>query len=233
MSSATTTAGWAEFFVATASATAALCGLIFVGLSVNIDILLALDRRGGRRFLSGRALEARVALLNILAVSVVALTPTIPRIALAAVVLLVAAESAISPIRALTAGRSRAEPRRAAALRLTVASALTFVLVAAGISLAVGQGGGLYWLPAGFLLAIGVAAINAWVLLSEMLGPMGLPPRVSEPAEFASGDREGCLAVTGSGCVSSRSAELGLSAECAGSVELVTISSLAPRAVCD
>jgi hypothetical protein len=34
---------------------------------------------------------------------------------------------------------------------------------------AAGHGGGLDWLPAAFVLAILVAAINAWVLLVEIL----------------------------------------------------------------
>jgi len=35
--------------------------------------------------------------------------------------------------------------------------------------LAAGTGGGLFWLPASFVLAIFVAAVNAWVLLVEVL----------------------------------------------------------------
>jgi hypothetical protein len=43
------------------------------------------------------------------------------------------------------------------------------MLVAAGVTLAAGHGGGLDWLPAVFVLAILVAAIDAWVLLVEIL----------------------------------------------------------------
>ena len=38
-----------------------------------------------------------------------------------------------------------------------------------GVTLATGHGGGLYWLPVAFVLAIVIAAINAWVLLVEVL----------------------------------------------------------------
>jgi len=233
MSPAYTTAGWAELFLATAGAAAALCTVIFAGLSVNIEVLLAIDEGDGQHFLTGRALEALVALLNVLAISVVALTPTIPRAALPAVVLLIAGESAISPVRALAARRSEAGPRRAVALRLITGSALTFVLLVGGVSLAAGYGGGLYWLPAGFLLAITVSAINTWVLLSEVLRSMSLPPQVSAFAAVASGGREGSFPGAASGRVNSRSADVKLPAECGGSAEPVTISNLAPRAVCD
>lgn len=118
------TEGWGEMFLCAGGATAALSGLIFVGLSVNIHTVLA------------------------------------------AFILLTAAGSAISPSRALQASRGRALSS-ATLLRLATATALTLTLLAAGVTLAAGHGGGLYWLPAAFVLAITVAAVNAWVLLVE------------------------------------------------------------------
>jgi hypothetical protein len=97
--SAYSTTGWSELFICTGGATAALSRLIFVGLSVNLEAVLQADRGAGDNFLTGRALEALVALLNVTVISIVALTPTIARGVLAAFILLVAAESAISPAR--------------------------------------------------------------------------------------------------------------------------------------
>ena len=54
-------------------------------------------------------------------------------------------------------------------LRLLTAIALTLTLLGTGVTLALGEGGGLFWLPIAFVLAITVAAINAWVLLVEVL----------------------------------------------------------------
>jgi hypothetical protein len=54
-------------------------------------------------------------------------------------------------------------------LRLIFAAGLTVSWFLAGVTLATGHGGGLYWLPAAFVLAIIIAAINAWVLLVEVL----------------------------------------------------------------
>ena len=54
-------------------------------------------------------------------------------------------------------------------LRLVTAAGLTVTLLLSGVTLATGHGGGLYWLPVAFVLAIVIAAINAWVLLVEVL----------------------------------------------------------------
>ena len=53
--------------------------------------------------------------------------------------------------------------------RLITAAGLTVTLLLAGVTFATGHGGGLYWLPVSFVLAIAIAAVNAWVLLVEVL----------------------------------------------------------------
>ena len=179
MMAAYSTEGWGDLFLAAAGATAALSGLIYVGLSVNIRAVLAADKREGQNFLTGRALEALAALLIVLVISLVGLVPAIPRGALAAFILLAGAGSATSPVRALLASRSGAaqpgaiQPEAALdaplVLRLITAAGLTVTLLLAGVTFATGHGGGLYWLPAAFVLAIIIAAVNAWVLLVEVL----------------------------------------------------------------
>jgi hypothetical protein len=42
-------------------------------------------------------------------------------------------------------------------------------LLAAGVSLLVGAGGGLYWLVPGIVLCLVVGVLDAWVLLVEIL----------------------------------------------------------------
>jgi hypothetical protein len=127
------------------------------------------DRQSGENFLTGRALEALVGLLNVFVISIVGLTPRISRGVFAAFILIVAAESVISPVRAVRVSRSRGLFDRATWLRVVTAVALTVTLVAAGVTLAAGHGGGLFWLPVAFVVAIFVAAVNAWVLLVEVL----------------------------------------------------------------
>jgi modulator of FtsH protease len=169
MIAAYTTEGWGDLFLAAAGATAALSGLIFVGLSVNIRTVLAADKREGQNFLTGRALEALAALLIVLVISLVGLVPGIPRGALVAFILVTGACSAISPVRALVASRQASRLDGLLVQRLITAAGLTITLLLAGVTFATGHGGGLYWLPASFVLAIAVAAVNAWVLLVEVL----------------------------------------------------------------
>jgi hypothetical protein len=56
--------------------------------------------------------------MNVLAISIVALTPTIARGVLAGFILLVAAESAISPVRVLLVSRAQTTLGRATRVRL-------------------------------------------------------------------------------------------------------------------
>jgi len=162
-------AGWGDLLVCAGGAAAVLAGLIFVGLSVNMATLLQLDKESGQNFLTGRALEAFVALLIVLVICIVALTPHILTGVLAALILLTAAASAISPVRALRSANR--EERRSPTLlqRIGFAFSLTLCLLVCGVTLAVGHGGGLLWLPAAFVIAIVVASVNSWVLLVEVL----------------------------------------------------------------
>ena len=161
--------GWGDLFLASAGATAALSGLIFVGLSVNIKTVLEIDQRVGSNFLTGRAIEALTALLDVLGISLVALTPTIAPGVLAGFIALVAMTSAISPAFAIRASLVQGTMTAATVIRVLIALALTAALALAAVTLAAGYGGGLSWLPVAFVLAVLVAAINAWVLLVEVL----------------------------------------------------------------
>ncbi|HEV2727829.1 MAG TPA: hypothetical protein VGV34_06015, partial [Solirubrobacterales bacterium] len=60
---------WSDLFVATAGASAALAGLLFVAVSVNVDRILAV------KGLPERGLETIVLLVGVLLVSIVALIP--------------------------------------------------------------------------------------------------------------------------------------------------------------
>jgi hypothetical protein len=68
-----TTEGWGELFLAEAGASAALGGLLFVAVSINLNRIIAL------RSLPGAALGAIVLLVAVLMVSTFALVPGQPR----------------------------------------------------------------------------------------------------------------------------------------------------------
>jgi hypothetical protein len=160
---------WHDFFVAAAGSAAALSGLIFVAVSINLGKILAEEKEIGSSYLTGRALESLAALLVVLGISLVGLDPSIGRVAFAAFLLLSAAGSAVSPVRAIAAYRSSRVKPVGYNLRLFLALLLVAAYGVAGATLLARGGGGLHWLPFAFILAVSIAASNAWILLVEVL----------------------------------------------------------------
>ena len=154
-------AGWSDFFVAAAGATAALTGLLFVAVSINLDRILSLPG------VADRALGTLVLLLGALVVAVFALAPGQSD---TAVGLEIAATGAVCvAVSGRLFTRIQAEQRSH-----LVGVGLTFFLatvpfLVGGLSLAEGSNGGLYWVLAGTVAAISGAVANAWVLLVEVL----------------------------------------------------------------
>jgi hypothetical protein len=161
-----TTEGWGELFLAEAGASAALGGLLFVAVSINLNRIIAI------RSLPGAALGAIVLLVAVLMVSTFALVPGQPRWVLATEVLVVGI-AAWSILTAIWIGVLRApipnQPRFVPIISVVVTQAATLPMVVAGVSLLLGAGGGLYWLVPGLAFSLVVAIVNAWVLLVEVV----------------------------------------------------------------
>ena len=158
-------ADWQGLFLAGAGASAALAGLLFVAISINLDRIL----KGTG--LPGRAGEAMVLLVAVLVVSMLGLVPGQSPTLLGAELLGagLVAWSILARIH-LGAVRSRVGPYPAAlAGRIVLAQLAILPLLAAGVSLLVGAGGGRYWLAPGVVLCLVVAVLGAWVLLIEIL----------------------------------------------------------------
>jgi hypothetical protein len=158
-----TTEPWHDLFVATAGAGAALAGLVFVAVSINVSQILRLEG------VPERGLQTVLLLMASVVVSVFGLVPQ-PVTALAVEVVGVGAALlaflAFS-MRAVLAG-TRGHPTWIASRVLTLLpGSVTYVV--GGVSLLVGQGGGLAWLVAGIVGAFLGAIVNAWVLLVEIL----------------------------------------------------------------
>src|ERR1700722_1532051 len=160
---------WHDFFVAATGAAAALSGLIFVAVSINLRDIFALEKKVGSTYLTGRALESLVALLIVLGISLVGLDPSVSRPVFAAVLLFCAAGSAVSPVRQTSAYRSSHVKPTAYTLRLSLTLLLVAAFAVPAATLLAQGGGGLHWLPFAFILAVTIAASNAWILLVEVL----------------------------------------------------------------
>jgi hypothetical protein len=158
--------GWGELFLAEAGASAALAGLLFVAVSINLDRIIAI------RNLPGAALGAIVLLVAVLMVSTLALVPGQPRWVLGTEVLVVGIV-AWSIMTAIEIRVLRApipdQPRFVPAVSVVMIQAATLPMVAAGVSLLLGAGGGLYWVVPGVAFSFLVAIANAWVLLVEVV----------------------------------------------------------------
>jgi len=161
--SAYTTAGWESFFVAEVGAAAALTGLIFVAVSINLTRILAFPQ------LPGRAAETLFVLVGVLVVSTVSLVPGQSRGALGAEILGVGlCVWGIPVTMQWRVERLPDAPRHWMWTRVLTHQLATLPVLAAGASLLAGAGGGFYWLVPGTVLSFSASIVNAWVLLVEI-----------------------------------------------------------------
>jgi modulator of FtsH protease len=160
--SAYANAGWGEFLVAAAGAAAALAGLVFVGMSINIARILQFPG------LPGRAGQTIVVLANALAICLLLLPPDQGNVALGLEVLLVGLTTLVVTVAIeVRSPLSDRRQHRVAEIVLTHLATLPFVV--AGVSLLARAGGGLYWVVAGVVLSLLVGLTNGWILLVEIL----------------------------------------------------------------
>ena len=160
---------WHDFFLAQAGAAGVLTGLVFVGVSINLQKIVS-DPRSG---LAGRAAEALILLVAVLTVSILVLVPAQSLGVLGAEVLVMglAAWGWIVAIQLQLLrewGSMRADLRVPFVLRVVLGQVGTLAMVIAGFAVLWVGPGGLYWLVAGTLLSIIAALVDAWVLLVEI-----------------------------------------------------------------
>jgi modulator of FtsH protease len=151
-------------------ASAALLGLVFVVISINLRDIV------GSGPLVHRAGEAVVLLGSVLAVATVVLIPGQRKDVLSTeLILLSGALFAVvlflqrdAVTQAVDPGRP-APPRTSLLLRRGFGLGTAVLVAIAGVTLAAGAGGGLYWLPAAVLAAYAGSLTNAWILIIEIL----------------------------------------------------------------
>jgi modulator of FtsH protease len=154
---------WTDLFVASAGASAALTGLLFVAVSLNIKDILE------NKILPGRALQTLLLLLSAVVVSLVSLVPGQSTTALGVELLVFGLGfggwAIVLAVRSVKEARQYVHPL----FHFGLIAPGTVPPVIGAVSLIAHSGGGLYWTAGGIIGALLGAAVNAWVLLVEIL----------------------------------------------------------------
>ncbi|HLK27213.1 MAG TPA: hypothetical protein VKT28_01425 [Puia sp.] len=156
--------GWDNFFVAIVGAAAALTGLIFVGVSINLSRILSLSK------ITSRALESLILLLNVAIIGALCLVPQqssfllgIEILSIGIIVWGITLKLDIDLIRFSESSHKKHSWQNILFSHLAV---LPYVI--AGILTLSSGFGGIYWLIPGIIFSFIKALIDAWVLLVEI-----------------------------------------------------------------
>jgi hypothetical protein len=155
---------WTDFGVATAGAAAALAGLLFVAISINLERILQFPS------LPHRAAQTLILFALPLIISLLLIVPGQPRAALGGELLAIGL--ATGTFMLVTDARVPMNEQETKATRLfarILPSVMTCgCLAIAGSTLLATAGGGLYWLVPAVVAAFIFGLLNAWVLLIEI-----------------------------------------------------------------
>ena len=156
--------GWDSFFVAQVGASAALAGLVFVGVSINLTKIMSFAD------LPARALEAVVVLLSVLIASSLLLVPGQPTALLGAEVLVVGllVWATITAIQTNTYRKVGASYRWEYVVHIVLGQLATLAFVLAGVALLLRGASGGYWIVPGIICCYLDAISQAWILLIEI-----------------------------------------------------------------
>lgn len=165
MNIAYTADAWQVLFGAVAAASAALTGLLFVGLSINLKKVVGTPEH------LGRAREVLGQLLSLLVLSIILLIPGQSRLVLGAeLILLGATLVGVSVfLHRQTFKRIEAGRRIRWGARVAVFHVGTLAIPLAGVSLVLNRYGGLYWLAITVLIYFLWSTINAWTLVVQAI----------------------------------------------------------------
>jgi modulator of FtsH protease len=155
---------WANFFVAQCGASAALLGLIFVSVSLNLAKILA------HPLLPGRAFVAMFMLLVVLLVASLMLVPGQPMAAngveILAIGVITCGTATFDGIKSVRGATADLRGKFLRSLLLVEIATLPFLV--AGTLILLGHAAGYYWLAGAILLSIVKSVTDAWVLLVEI-----------------------------------------------------------------
>jgi hypothetical protein len=156
--------GWENFFIAEVGASAALLGLIFVGVSINLTRIISLPGLPNRAFL------ALIILLTILIMCSLLLIPGQSQTLIGIELLVVGLIVWITATRLDVIILLKKEPQYRSSYMLNMALTQLALLpyIVAGIIVLTRGAGGLYWLVPAIIISFIKALLDAWVLLVEI-----------------------------------------------------------------
>jgi L-asparagine transporter-like permease len=156
--------GWGNFFVGELGASAALTGLVFVGVSINLTKIMAAFN------LPNRVLQALMALAVVLFTSSLLLLPDQSFLVMGIEVLLIGLINwlTICLLQLSSLRKMQAQYRGVFVRSIMVSQVAALSFVIAGIVLLTLGTSGLYWVVAATLLSFLAAFIDAWILIIEI-----------------------------------------------------------------
>jgi hypothetical protein len=159
---------WGNFFMAEAGASAALAGLVFVGISINLAKIMSYPH------LPQRALDAIVVLALVLLISCLMLIPGQSRLIMSLEILATSIAAWVLTSYPSIAGRKKVPSQYVHWTRLAFAfkQCATLPFIAAGIAMLPCFGQeltlALCLLAAGSMVCFIVGLMNSWILLVEI-----------------------------------------------------------------
>jgi hypothetical protein len=155
---------WHDLFVASAGAAAALMGLLFVGLSINLSKILAFP------VLANRALIASMLLLSILIQTLLLLVPhetsRVAGICVLIIVLLTWPSVSFLDLVIFKKLESKYKNLHVGKILFDQVALLPYFI--GGIIMLNGSVSGCYWLVGSIIVSFLKASLDAWVLLVEI-----------------------------------------------------------------
>jgi hypothetical protein len=156
-------ADWSNFLIAETGAAAALAGLIFVAVSINLSKII--EYQG----VAGRAAEALALLIGVLLIGTFGLAPNQSARILGSEFVTVGGLLWLMTVTFHVGQFFRKRPWWWLASRALLCQVATLSFCIAGILLILGRPAGMYWLIPGCVVSFLAATTSAWVLLIEIL----------------------------------------------------------------
>lgn len=155
--------GWDNFFLGQLGASAALGGLLFVAVSLNLDRILAVAK------LPDRALVALCLLLAVLVQSSLMLIPGQPQALIGIEALLIGLALLALGMKLRSPGDAEPDDFHKSGINRALFAVAVLPYVIGGVVVLAGDlRAGLYFVAASIILSFGKAVLDAWVLLVEI-----------------------------------------------------------------